>query len=81
MDFMGCYDRTDGLLSLASVARARDVPRLPAHAAGISALGALHVVRTMLQSRAWNPITPAHVHAASWGPTGVRAYLHGLHLV
>jgi len=28
-----------------------------------------------------DPVTPAHVHAASWGPTGVRAYLHGLHLV
>jgi len=32
-----------------------DVPRLPAHAAGVSALGALRVTRTVLQSRAWTP--------------------------
>jgi len=76
-----CYNRTDGLPSLASVARARDVPRLPAHATGVSALGAQRVVRAVLRSTRLDPITPAHVHMASLGPTWVLAYLHGLHLV
>ena len=33
-----------------------------------------HVTITRL-----DPVTPAYVHAASFGPTWVPAYLHGLH--